>query len=246
MPIATRNDLLILNRGKLATNCDCICPTCDLILSQDELTLSLSAEDRVVYVVDTFGSNVGQNCKTNMQICQTGLWPGADYAGTFILTRTSPGVNTWRYNFPITSTICPGQSGQQDPFLQLTATCTNSDVISFGLTAAFRVLFHQDWSGSTCSVREKSQFDCTVRFRTGTVCVPGNNVVDTLTIQRSVNVSTTVSAAASDPTQLHVLDQSLTTQQFITSFMNSVLVSGTTRATTDTGSSAVVISFVPQ
>jgi hypothetical protein len=70
--------------------------------------------------------------------------------------------------------------------------------------------------------------------------------VDTVSFQRSVNVSATVSAAASDPTQLHVLDPGITTAQFISLFMNSALVSGTTRATTDTGSSAVTISFLPQ
>lgn len=171
MAIATRNNLPILNRGKLATNCNCVCPTCESLAAQDEIVISVSCQDKIVYRAETVTRQFLPTCTPGKQRGFTGLFPGNDFAGTFSLTKTSS--NVWEYFYPTSAPTCPhprnGSSPNFWPNSRLRLQYTNG--CNFRLLVNLVSLIYCDYGQA--QQRERAQFDCTARFTNGN-CVSGS------------------------------------------------------------------------
>ena len=251
MAIATRNNLPILNRGKLATNCDCICPTCESILSQNELVISVAASDRIAFVKHTFPNTINL-CTAGTEWCQTLLWPGSNYSGTFALTKISSSPARWKYTYPISAPVCENSSGGDPPFLQVEASpCTSSNEIFLTFSARMYTLWYEDRSrGSTCSARSKSDFDCVYRGGNAN-CAGGSNFISSLSVPQNYSgVSVTVLAPDANPTAFPVINDAISTSTFLMlSGVQTNIFGIPPPAITDTGDSggsAIAVSFVPQ
>jgi hypothetical protein len=249
MAIATRNNLPILNRGKLATNCDCICPTCESILAQNELVISVAASDRIALVKHTFPNTLAL-CTAGTEWCQTLLWPGANYSGTFALTKISSSPARWKYTYPISAPVCANPFSGTPPFLQIEASCASSNEIYLTFTALMYTLTYQDRRrGGTCSALSKNDFDCVYR-QGGANCGGGSNFISSGPIAQDYQIATTVLASDANPTAFPVIYDVISTSQFLSlSGVQTQLIPPQQTTITDTGNSggsAIAVSFVPQ
>lgn len=252
MTLATKNSAIIFKDGKVAESCACCGPTCDSILSKNELVISVVALDRIAFVKHTFPSRVGL-CSAGTQWCQTLLWPGVNYSGTFALSKISPesdGIPRWRYTYPISAPVCGNAYSGTPPYLQLKASCTSSDSISFTFSALMYTLWYEDRRrGTTCSERSKSDFDCVTREGNAN-CAQGSNFISSLSVSQNYGVAATVVASEPNPTAFPVINGVVETSQFLMlSGVNTVLFGVPPPTITDTGNSggsSIAVSFVPQ
>jgi len=235
MAIATRNNLPILNRGKLATNCNCVCPTCESLAAQDEIVISVSCEDKIVYRAETVTKQFLPTCTPGKQRGFTGLFPGNDFAGTFSLTKTSS--NVWQYFYPTSAPTCPHPLNSSLPSvypnsrirLQYTNGC------NFRLFLNLVSLIYCDYGQA--QQRSRSQFDCTARNSNGN-CESGSvySAVNT-GYAIAVDQAVTISLPGESPISLWTGDVS-----------GPPVCSGPAESvsatTTTTGSGAVSVSLV--
>jgi hypothetical protein len=165
MPIATRGGSIIVKDGKLAENCGCCGVTCQSLAAQDEIVISVSCQDKIVYRAETVTRQFSPTCTVGKQRGFTGFFPGNDFAGTFSLTKTSS--NVWQYFYPTSAPACPHPFNSFDPFtypnsrirLQYTSGC------NFRLLINLVSLTYCDYGQA--QQRSRSQFDCTARNSNG-------------------------------------------------------------------------------
>ena len=121
MPLATKNNSLIVKDGKLAENCGCCGPwycstnVCcvnnkstivgemDTLLSTaSSVSVTISSQD----VLTQYTCNMRNDlfCKDILSFGFTGYFPGDALTGTFALTKQRSGV--WAYSYPTSSTLC--------------------------------------------------------------------------------------------------------------------------------------------
>lgn len=253
MTIATKNNALIFKDGKFAESCACCGPTCESILSQNELVVSVVASDRIALVKHTFSSTLVL-CSAGTEWCQTLLWPGVNYSGTFALSKISPGPGgllRWKYTYPVSAPVCGNPFFSAPPYLQLEASCASSNEISFTFSTVMYTLWYQDRRrDTTCSARSKSDFDCV--YREGNAnCAQGSNFISSgpiASIQYSQSI--TVLASNPNPTAFPVYNDVIGTSTFLSlSGVQTKLIGAPPPTITDTGDSggsAIAVSFVPQ
>jgi hypothetical protein len=250
MTIATKSGGLIVKNGMIAQNCACCGQTCESILSRDELVISVAASDRIAFVKHTFPNTINL-CTAGTEWCQTLLWPGSNYSGTFALTKISSSPARWKYTYPISAPVCANPFSGRQPFLQIEASCNSTNEIYLTFTALLYTLWYQDRRrGSTCSARSKSDFDCV--YREGNAnCGGGSNFISSVPgIPQDYQIATTVLASDSNPTAFPVIYDVISTSQFLSLSGVTTNIFGIPPPTiTDTGNSggsAIAVSFVPQ
>jgi hypothetical protein len=251
MTIATKGGSLIVKDGKLAQNCACCGQTCESILSRNELVISVAASDRIAFVKHTFPNTLNL-CTAGTEWCQTLLWPGSNYSGTFALTKISSSPARWKYTYPISAPVCANPFSGTQPFLQIEASCNSTNEIYLTFTALLYTLWYQDRRrGSTCSARSKSDFDCV--YREGNAnCGGGSNFISSVPgiPQNYSGVSVTVLAPDANPTAFPVINDAISTSTFLMlSGVQTNIFGIPPPAITDTGDSggsAIAVSFVPQ
>lgn len=112
MPLATKNNAIIVTGGKVAENCNCCggwtCyePACDRFACAT-VTVTVQSSQRLERII--WEQYAGQPCQGKSlpyRWSTSGLFPGNLFSGTFTLLQRGP--SAWRYEYPASGNLCSG------------------------------------------------------------------------------------------------------------------------------------------